>query len=421
MAGSADARESPDFRVLFESVPGLYLVLTPDFTIVAASDAYLRATMTKRDEVLGRGFFDVFPGNPDDRNAEEMMNLRASFKRVMSQLAPDAMPVQKYDIRRPESQGGGFEERYWSPVNSPAVGKDGELAYIIHRVEDVTEFVRLSQQSGAQARQTEALRARAQKMEAEILLRDRELAEANQNLRKTHEELKSALRELDGFSYSVSHDLRSPLRAIEGFSRILEEEHSASLDEEGRRLLNIIRDGGAKMGRLIDGLLSFSRLGKQPLALAAVDMDLLVSEVVADLRLREQQPPNLVILQALPSADGDRALLRQVWVNLLSNAAKYSATRKQPRIEVAGTRESTETIYSVADNGVGFDMQYAGKLFGVFQRLHAEDEFPGTGVGLSFVQRIVSRHGGRVWAEGAIDKGATFFFALPIGNPPPSG
>ncbi len=419
MASSADAGEIPDFRVLFESVPGLYLVLTPDFTIVAASDAYLRATLMTRDDILGRGLFDVFPDNPDDPGADGRMNLRASLKRVISELAPDALPVQKYDIRRPESQGG-LEERYWSPVNSPVFGKDGKLAYIIHRVEDVTEFVRLTQQSGAQARQSEALRSRVEKMEAEILSRASELAEANQNLRKTHEELKSALRELEGFSYSVSHDLRSPLRAIEGFARILEEEHRASLDEEGMRLLKIIRDGGAKMGRLIDGLLSFSRLGKQALALAAVDMNLLVSEVVAELGLNDQPPPKRVIVQRLPSAYGDRALLRLVWINLLSNAAKYTGTRKQPRIQVAGIRKDTETIYSVADNGVGFDMQYAGKLFGVFQRLHAEEEFPGTGVGLSLVQRIVNRHGGRVWAEGAVDKGATFFFALPIGNSPQS-
>jgi len=417
MASSTDAGENPDFRVLFESVPGLYLVLTPDLTIVAASDAYLRASLLTRDDILGRGLFDVFPDNADDPSANGKRSLRASLKRVISQLSPDALPVQKYDIRRPESQGG-FEERYWSLVNTPVFGKDGELAYIIHRVEDVTEFDRLTQQSGAQARQSEALRTRVEKMEAEILSRANELAEANQNLRKTHEELKSALRELDGFSYSVSHDLRSPLRAIEGFARILEEEHLASLDEEGRRLLRIIRDGGAKMGRLIDGLLGFSRLGKQPLALAVVDMNLLVSEVEAELRLNNPQPPIQVILHLLPSAYGDRALLRLVWINLLSNAAKYTGTRKQRRIEVAGTRKGTETIYSVADNGVGFDMQYAGKLFGVFQRLHAEEEFPGTGVGLSFVQRIVNRHGGRVWAEGAVDKGATFFFALPIGNSP---
>ena len=166
MASSTDAGENPDFRVLFESVPGLYLVLTPDLTIVAASDAYLRASLLTRDDILGRGLFDVLPDNADDPGARGKTSLRASLKRVISQLAPDALPVQKYDIRRPESQGG-FEERYWSPVNSPAFGKDGKLAYIIHRVEDVTEFVRLTQQSGAQARQSEALRSRVEKMEAE--------------------------------------------------------------------------------------------------------------------------------------------------------------------------------------------------------------------------------------------------------------
>ena len=181
-----DAGQNPDFRVLsslYRPVPG-----STHFTIVAAV-MLLRAVLM-RDE-SGPGF-STYPDNPDDERRRKDESA-ASLKRVLA-TGPDALRVQKYDIRRPESQGGGFEERYWSPVNSPAFGKDGELAYIIHRVEDVTEFVRLTQQSGAQARQSEALRSRAEKMEAEILSRASELAEANQNLRKTHEELKSALR-----------------------------------------------------------------------------------------------------------------------------------------------------------------------------------------------------------------------------------
>jgi len=180
---------APDFQSFFESVPGLYLVLTPDFSIVAVSDAYLRATMTNRDDILGKGVFEVLPDNPDDPGATGVRNLRASLRRVLTEKCPDTMAVQKYDIRRPESEGGGFEERYWSPVNAPVLAPDGEVSYIIHRVEDVTDFVRLKEQESQQIKQTEELRTRTEQMESEILLRVRELQEANQKLKATNQEL----------------------------------------------------------------------------------------------------------------------------------------------------------------------------------------------------------------------------------------
>jgi len=170
-------------------VPGLYLVLTPDLSIVAVSEAYLRATMTKRDDILGKGIFEVFPDNPEDLGATGVRNLRASLRRVLTEKCADTMAVQKYDIRRPESEGGGFEERYWSPVNAPALSSNGEVSYIIHRVEDVTDFVRLKQQESRQIKQTEELRSRAEQMESEILLRVREIQEANQKLKATNQEL----------------------------------------------------------------------------------------------------------------------------------------------------------------------------------------------------------------------------------------
>lgn len=165
------AELSPDFRTLFESAPGSYLVLTPDLTIVAVSDAYLRATMTTRAGILGRHLFEVFPDNPDDPAASGVRNLGASLRRVLTMKRPDAMAVQKYDIRRPSGEGGGFEERYWSPVNSPVFGPNGEIAYIIHRVEDVTEFLRLRQEGHARDVVNEELRIRTEQMEAEIYLR----------------------------------------------------------------------------------------------------------------------------------------------------------------------------------------------------------------------------------------------------------
>jgi len=159
---------TPDFQALFESEPGLYLVLTPALTIVAVSAAYLKATMTKREEILGRGLFEVFPDNPDDPTATGIRNLKASLERVLTHRVPDTMAVQKYDISRPESEGGGFEERYWSPVNSPVLGADGNVAYLIHRVEDVTEFIRLKQEGSEQHQIIERLRAGAAEMEADI-------------------------------------------------------------------------------------------------------------------------------------------------------------------------------------------------------------------------------------------------------------
>ena len=182
---------APDFRALFEAVPGSYLILEPDLTIVAVSDAYLRATMTKREEILGRGIFEAFPDNPDDPAATGVRNLRASLQRVLQYKVADTMAVQKYDIRRPESEGSAFEERYWSPVNSPVLGRDKKVVYIIHRVEDVTEFVRLRQQEIHQKGLTEELRARAEKMESEILSRAREVQERTEALLQIEQRFRS--------------------------------------------------------------------------------------------------------------------------------------------------------------------------------------------------------------------------------------
>jgi len=227
--------------------------------------------------------------------------------------------------------------------------------------------------------------------------------------------LEAANKELESFSYSVSHDLRSPLRAIDGFSRILQEDHAATLDAEGRRLLGVIRDNSRNMGELIDDLLEYSRLGRKPLANAAIDMKRLVDEVLAELPASDGSAPRLE-LGELPPAHGDRTLLKQAWANLLANAVKFSSKREQPLIAVSGREDGAQCVYCVKDNGAGFDMRYHDKLFSVFQRLHGADEFEGTGVGLAIVQRVIARHGGRVWAEGAVDAGAAFHFSLPKGS-----
>jgi light-regulated signal transduction histidine kinase (bacteriophytochrome) len=253
-------------------------------------------------------------------------------------------------------------------------------------------------------------------------LAEHAIRELNAALLAKAAQLEVTNKELESFSYSVSHDLRAPLRAVDGFALILEEDYKERLDAEGLRYLSVIRQNSRRMGALIDDLLAFSRLGRQPVAHGEVNVDSLVREVVEEVLHMESlggggeaAAPHIEV-EALPSARGDRGLLRQVWANLIANAVKYSSKAARPFIHVSGRQVGGESHYSVRDNGVGFDMNYAGQLFKVFQRLHRADEFSGTGVGLAIVHRVVTRHGGRVWAEGKVDHGAVFSFALPIGD-----
>jgi len=262
------------------------------------------------------------------------------------------------------------------------------------------------------------------------------IREANRELEKALSELQLVNKELESFSYSVSHDLRAPLRALDGYSHMLSDEFGTVLNEEGKRLLGNIRRNARRMGMLIDDLLSFSRLGRKELHKSPVDMRELVVEVLQELDVfsgdADEKGGVRIEVRELPPAHADQSLLRQVWTNLISNALKYSAKSAEPAVIIgsvggagvgagavaSGGAGGTEDgcVYFVRDNGVGFDMEYVGKLFGVFQRLHSDQEFEGMGVGLAIVQRIISRHGGRVWAEGEPGKGATFYFSLPCGD-----
>ncbi|MBU0622332.1 MAG: PAS domain S-box protein [Gammaproteobacteria bacterium] len=229
-------------------------------------------------------------------------------------------------------------------------------------------------------------------------------------------QLEAANKELEAFSYSVSHDLRTPLRAIDGFSKILLDGYADKVDEEGKRLLRVVRNNTGRMEHLIDDILQFSRTGRVGLSFATVDMEQLARGVVAELKAADPAGKAQIEIGALPPARGDSAMMRQVFVNLLANAIKFSRERESPLVEVGAEVKSGETVYHVRDNGVGFDMRFADKLFGVFQRLHSVSEFEGTGIGLAIVNRIVTRHGGRVWAEGKVNEGATIFFSLPRGE-----
>ncbi len=495
-----------DFKLLFESAPGLFLVLRPDpdFMILGASDAYLRATLTEREKIVGRGLFEVFPDNPDDPHATGTSNLRSSLERVLATKASDTMAVQKYDIRRPESEGGGFEERFWSPVNSPVLGANGQILYIIHRVEDVTEWkqaeealrkseekyrtlfdsidvgvctievlfdrndkpvdYRFLEVNPSFEKQTGIQNARGRRMreiaplheehwfeiygkialtgeparfenqaaqlhrwydvyafrlgepqERQVAIHFKDITErkqAEENLKNYATRLEAVNKELEAFSYSVSHDLRAPLRHVDGFSQILLEDYADKLDEPGRRYLQQVREASQQMAQLIDDLLNLSRVTRTEIRREPVDLSQIAEQIAEGLKKTQSGRIVEFMIEKGLTTEGDPRLLRVLLDNLFGNAWKYTGKRPQARIEFGRTMRDGKAAYFVRDNGAGFDMAYAHKLFGVFQRLHTLSEFPGTGIGLVTVQRIVHRHEGQVWAEGAVDQGAIFYFTL---------
>jgi len=351
-------RSEQTFQLLVESIQDCAIfMLDPDGRVASWNAAAERIKGYRAHEIMGEHFSTFYP--PDD----------------VAQGKPQwALEIAEREGRH-EDEGWRVRKdgtRYWAnTVISPMRDSQGGLIGYAKVTRDLTQ------------------RRRA----------DQALAQTNQ--------------ELERFSYSVSHDLRAPLRAINGYAQALWEDHAARLDDEGKRLLAVIRDSAKLGGQLIDGLLSFSRLGRQALARAPVDVTALAESVVAELRQTQGSVAVEVVLSPLPPASGDAALLRHVLVNLIGNAFKFSANRAHPKVEIGAEQNGSEVAYYVKDNGVGFDMQYAGKLFGVFQRLHRPDEFEGTGVGLALAQRIIQRHGGRIWAEGKVNEGASFRFTLP--------
>ena len=247
----------------------------------------------------------------------------------------------------------------------------------------------------------------------ELLTMQQRLEEEHQALEKSATRLEEMNKDLESFSYSVSHDLRAPLRAIDGYARLILKKQGHNFDQDTLDKFNTIRSSTHLMGQLIDDLLTFSRLGRKELSLALLDMDILIEDAWKEVNASETERKIKRTVESMPQCYGDRALIKQVLINLLSNAVKFTKYKDAAEIVVGGCTDRNETVYYIRDNGAGFDMTYYDKLFGVFQRLHSTDQFEGTGVGLATVQRIIRRHNGRVWAEGKVNEGATFYFSLP--------
>jgi signal transduction histidine kinase len=395
------APSTPDFKCLFESAPGLYLVLLPDapvFTIVAVSEAYVRATKTVRDQILGRGIFEVFPDNPDDPNASGTRNLRASLERVVAKRAPDAMAVQKYDIPCPEAEGGGFEERYWSPLNSPVLDAGGTLDYIIHRVEDVTEFIRLKQRGAEQAKLTEQLQARADRMEAEVFQRAQELQQANEQLRLANEQLERVDQMKTEFFSNVSHEFRTPLTLLLGPLETLLSEHAIG-PEVLERLLQMQRNA-LRLLRLVNTLLDFSRMevGRHSARFAPTDLARYTADLASAFRsaLEKAGLSFTVDCPPLPAPIYvDRDMWEKIVMNLLSNALKFTF---EGEVSMRLAPAQGGARLTVKDTGTGIPRREVSKLFQRFHRVEGarSHSHEGTGIGLALVHELVKLHGGEI-------------------------
>ena len=410
-----------DYQALFEGAPDPYLILDPQLVIVGVNDAYLRATMTRREDIVNRGLFEVFPDNPGDPSAEGVRNLHASLLRVLTSGTPDAMPVQKYDIRKPEADGGGFEERYWSPVNTPIRGKGDKVQYIVHRVEDVTEFVRLKRQGVEQSHLNDSLSARALAMEAEIFARSKEVAATSAQLKAANAELERLYEktlELETlqsqFFANVSHELRTPLTLIMG---PLESRLRRDLPLPERQETELMLRNARLLCRHVTDLLDAAKLeaGRMQTRWSALDFAHVVRTIASHFEsMAADRGIGYTIMAPLHlPGEADREKLQRIMLNLLSNAFKF--TPPDGHIGVTLEDADRQILIEVADTGPGVPEDLRQAIFERFRQIEggARRRHGGTGLGLAIVKDFVELHGGAIAVSEAPGGGARFRVTLP--------
>jgi PAS domain S-box-containing protein len=408
MAGDA---VGVDFRVLFEKAPGLFLVLDPHFFVLAASDNYLQATFTQRQNIVGQHLFDVFPEHTP--NAAACRNLRLSLDRVLQERVPDSMSVQKFDIRRPD---GESEERYWSVVNSPVTDAQGEVDYVIHAIEDVTQFVQLK---GAVTAKTPGVSKteRAAAIGGEILLRSEELGAINEQLKTANEELAlrtaelhESLQTMQTFTYSIAHDLRAPLRALMSFSSIVVNDCADRLDDAGKDMLQRIKAAARRMDLLVNDLLAYGQLTHVEVTAVPISLENAVSRALHDMDGEIcARRAEVEVKRPLPTVMGNVMLLNQVLVNLIDNALKFVPAEKVPRIAIESVQNERGLRLCIRDNGIGIPPIYHDRVFDLFARLHKNTEYSGTGIGLALVKKAMDRMMGKVGVESLPGEGSCFW------------
>lgn len=414
-------------KKIFELVTDLYIILSTDLIILDVNRALEKASMKTKEELIGHYLFEVFPDNPNDKTANGVSNLSKSLQSVLTQKKSHTMAVQKYDIQRPD---GIFEVRYWSPVNTPVLNSENEIEYIIHRVQDVTEYMLLKKENDTRDLLTEGLQKKVDEMEVEIILRSTEIQKLNFELEKKvkertetllkreitlaeqNQKLQNQNKELEQFTYITSHDLQEPLRSLISFSELLEKEFSDKLDGNGAIYIDFITKSSKRMRALVKGLLDYSRIGNNK-ELVETDCNQIINDVQDDMTSIIQESEAKITIDTLPVLKCYPTEMRQLFQNLISNAIKFRKKDSIPEIKISVTENQNNWIFSVQDNGIGIDQKDIHKLFIIFKRLNNRDEYEGTGIGLAHCKKIVELHGGTIWANAELNKQSTFTFIIP--------
>lgn len=390
-----------DFQKVIENVSSIYIILSTELDILYVNEALEKASMRKREDILGRNLFEVFPDNPEDKSADGVSNLSNSLHSVIKNKKQHTMAVQKYDIQKPD---GTFEVRYWSPLNIPVLNSENELEYIIHRVEDVTEFVLIKNEQQNKDNINIDLQKKVSDMEVEIIKRSREIQDLNfelekkvkertetllkreATLEKQNKKLQNQNKELEQFTYIASHDLQEPLRSLISFSELLEKEFIGKLGENGEFYINFISKSSKRMQLLVKGLLDYSRIGREK-KLAEIDCNQIIKDVLSDMMITIKESNAEITVSDLPHLKGYETEIRQLFQNLVSNALKFRKKDVAPKIKIFAQKKEDDWLFSVQDNGIGIEENNKQKLFVIFKRFNNREEYEGTGIGLAHCKK----------------------------------